>query len=167
MRRLASVTASGALLASLISLVACGSSSAGNAGGAPETPTGSNDAGTVNDAAILVDGGSVEIAQSSVQRDPPSSIPASALSAAVTANNAFAVDLYGRVLAGASSGNLLTSPVSASLALTMAYAGAKGTTATQMATALHLGAGASSIFDGQNALSAALASRAAAALAAD
>ncbi|HEY4012311.1 MAG TPA: serpin family protein [Polyangiaceae bacterium] len=103
-----------------------------------------------------------------VQRDPAASIPSSALSLAVTANNAFAVDLYSRVLGSAPDGNLLTSPLSASLALTMAYAGAAGDTATQMATALHVPAGSgATIFDGQNALDQALGSRAQTALTAD
>ncbi len=100
-----------------------------------------------------------------VQRDDPDSGTAqSALSGTVAANNAFAVDLYSHLLsqwADAGPANTLTSPISASLALTMTYAGAVGPTATGMATALHFGAAASSIFDGQNALSAALAARAA------
>jgi serpin B len=49
----------------------------------------------------------------------------------------------------------------------MAYAGAEGQTATEMAAALQLPADATSGFAGQNALSQALASRAAAALASD
>ena len=92
-----------------------------------------------------------------------------ALPVAVGANNAFAVDLFSNLLSQRSNTgatNLLTSPISASLALTMAYAGAVGSTATGMATALHLGSAAGSIFDGQNALSAAIASRASAALSA-
>ncbi|HEX4474134.1 MAG TPA: serpin family protein, partial [Polyangiaceae bacterium] len=113
------------------------------------------------------DGGAVARAESTLGRDPAASIPATSLAGAVAANNAFAVDLFAQVRKTAPAGNLLTSPISASLALTMAYAGAAGETATQMATALHYGAAASSIFDGQNALSAALASRAAAALAVD
>ena len=88
---------------------------------------------------------------------------------AVSANNAFAADLYTRL--GAQSAdqnqNFLTSPLSASLALTMTYAGAQGETATQMATALHLGSGAATIFSGQNALSQALAQRGMQALTAD
>ena len=103
-----------------------------------------------------------------VQRDPAASIPSSALALAVATNNAFAVDLYARVRGSAADGNLLTSPLSASLALTMTYAGAAGETATQMATALHIPAGSgSTIFDGQNALDQALASRAQTALTAD
>ncbi len=108
------------------------------------------------------------IDQASTPRKEASAIPASALQAAVTANNAFALDLYGRLRTDPTLGaNLLSSPVSASLALTMTYGAARGTTATQMASALHLGSAAGSIFDGQNALSQALASRAAAALASD
>lgn len=113
------------------------------------------------------DGGAVTRAESTLARDPAASIPATALGGAVTANNAFAVDLFAQVRKTAPAGNLLTSPISASLALTMTYAGAAGETATQMAAALHYGSAASSIFDGQNALSAALDSRAATALTAD
>ena len=117
------------------------------------------------------DGGvpSVPIAASTLARDSASAIPASSLAGAVTANNAFALGLYAQLAAtpNASTSNLLSSPISASLALTMTYAGAKGTTATQMASALQMGGAASTIFDGQNALSQALASRAGAALAGD
>ncbi len=90
------------------------------------------------------------------------------MAGAVSANNAFAVDLYDQLRAGPNATtNLLTSPLSASLALTMTYAGAEGSTQTQMASALHVGPEASGVFAGQNALSQALASRAAAALSAD
>jgi serpin B len=107
------------------------------------------------------------ITQASVSRDDPASIGPAALGAAVTANNAFAFDLFAHVRAAQTSpGNLWTSPVSASLALTMTYAGAKGQTATEMAGALHLDPSVGNVFDGQNALSGALESRAAAALAA-
>jgi serpin B len=106
------------------------------------------------------------LTQSSVARVPAESIPTATLDAAVTANNAFALDLYKQVIADPTvgAGNVVTSPVSGSLALTMAYAGAKNETATQMASVLHIPA-TPSIFDGQNALSQALASRAPAALA--
>jgi serpin B len=100
------------------------------------------------------------IVQSKLDRTPASAVPMEALSDAVTANNSFAVDLYEHVLEDPSSaraGNLLTSPISASLALTMTYAGAREQTATEMAQALHLDASAGdAIFAGQNALSAAL-----------
>jgi serpin B len=94
-------------------------------------------------------------------------VPQASLTAAAAANNAFAVDLYAHVVAGATAHNVMTSPVSASLALTMAYAGAAGQTASEMAGALHLDtAGGATPFDGQSALSEALAGRAAEALAA-
>ncbi len=50
-------------------------------------------------------------------------------------NNAFAVDLYGRLRT--QPGNLFFSPASISTAFAMAYAGAHGQTATQMATVFH------------------------------
>lgn len=106
------------------------------------------------------------IAQASLPRTAPGAISADSLSVAVTANNALASDLYAHVLVNAPPGNLLTSPISASLALTMAYAGAVGSTATEMAQALHFDPSiGSAIFDGQNALSQALSARGASALA--
>ena len=94
------------------------------------------------------------------------SVPATALAAAVSANNAFAVALFAQVRPSSAKSNLLTSPISAELALTMAYAGATDQTRAEMATALSFGATpAASIFDGQNALSQALLKRGPAALA--
>ena len=66
---------------------------------------------------------------------PPDRTPAAA---AVVASNAFGFDLYARLKA--SQKNLICSPVSASIALTMAAAGARGETRREMAGALHLGA---------------------------
>jgi len=131
----------------LLALVACGGSASSST--SPTNPT------------------SVPVAKSSLPRDAASSISPASLAGAVTANNAFALDLYSRLRTTPSPSNILTSPISASLALTMTYAGAQGETASQMATALHYGSATSTIFDGQNALSQALASRAATALAAD
>jgi serpin B len=120
--------------------------------------SGSSHPGSGNPSPPAVD-------QLSIPRDSADSLPAGAVEGAATANNAFAFDLYAHVLASqATPGNTLTSPISASLALTMTYAGAQGQTATEMATALHYGAAAGAIFDGQNGLSQALASRAASAL---
>jgi serine protease inhibitor len=53
----------------------------------------------------------------------------------VRANNAFAIDLYERL--AAPPGNFVFSPFSIDEALTMAYAGARGNTAAQMARVLH------------------------------
>jgi serpin B len=102
-------------------------------------------------------------AKVNVARVDAASVPSAALPAAVAANNAFAADLYTRLVAAAASQNLITSPVSASIALGMAYAGASGTTASQMAAALHF-ADATLIADGQNALGQALAQRGPAAM---
>ncbi len=118
-------------------------------------------------ATITVNGQSVSIDRSQKPRNKAASVSSADVSGAVNANNAFAVDLYAQLRAKSASDNLLTSPISASLALTMTYAGAQGTTATQMATAMHYGSAASTIFEGQNALSQALDARGPAALAAD
>ncbi len=105
------------------------------------------------------------VVQSNIARVSASAVTESDLSAAVAANNAFAVGLYAHALEREPAKNLLTSPLSATLALTMTYAGAQGTTKSEMASALHFPAGAgNSIFAGQNALSQALNGRAAAAL---
>jgi serpin B len=125
--------------------------SAADGGTGPGTDAGTN---PLFDAGVTLD-------ESTLGRSAPS---AAALGNAVTSNNAFAFELYGQVAPTADGGNLLTSPVSASLALTMTYAGAQGTTASQMAQVLQLDGDGGSPFDAQNALSQALAGRAAAAL---
>lgn len=57
----------------------------------------------------------------------------------IEANNAFAWDLFSAIeQAHATEGNTFISPVSASLALQMLLQGARGDTATQLQTALHL-----------------------------
>jgi serpin B len=58
----------------------------------------------------------------------------------VEANTGFALDLHQRVKGHDASGNVCYSPYSVSAALAMTYAGARGTTATQMAHALHFDA---------------------------
>ena len=55
--------------------------------------------------------------------------------AATQGNNAFAIDLYAQLRT--EPGNLFFSPESISTAFAMAYAGARGQTATQMASVLH------------------------------
>jgi serpin B len=142
------------LLTLSIPLVACSVACGGGSSGGGSSGSGDQ---------------AVATARAPVARIPASSVSAADLAGAVTANNAFAVDLYAHQRAAATKpGNLLTSPLSASLALTMTYAGAQGSTATGMAQALHLGSStASTIFAGQNALDQALASRAATALAGD
>jgi serpin B len=146
----------------LCSVAGCEASTSGG-GNPPGNPGPTNPTGPSNPESPG------PVAQSTLARTAASTIPQASLESAVSANNTFAVGLYGQALAATSSSgsNFLTSPVSASLALTMTYAGAVGTTATQMASTLGFGSSTSTIFDGQNALSQALNGRAAAALAAD
>jgi len=166
---LARSTSSAFALAFAGSLAGCGGTSASKTS---EDPVTHSDGGTTTSDGgggdtVTVNGQSVPVAHSAHARSASSTVSSATLAGAVTANNGFAVDLYSQVRGASATQNLLTSPISASIALTMTYAGASGTTASQMATALHYGSAASTIFEGQNALSQALASRGAAALAAD
>lgn len=73
--------------------------------------------------------------RSSVDRERSPDVSAADFDALVAGNTEFAVDLY-RAVHG-QPGNLFMSPHSISIALAMTYAGANGTTATQMADTLH------------------------------
>ncbi len=112
---------------------------------------------------------STPIAASALSRNTsPNVAPADA--AQLAADNAdFAVDLYKTL--GKSSGftgqNLFFSPHSISIALAMTYAGARGTTATEMASALHFTLPQEKLHNAFNALDLALASRGQDAKAAD
>ena len=75
------------------------------------------------------------VTRSSITRDNSPEVDASNVSALVRGNTAFAFDLYQAV--NDSEGNLFFSPYSISLALAMAYAGARGDTERQMADTLH------------------------------
>ena len=79
------------------------------------------------------------------------------LSALVDGNNKFAVGLYQMLKSG--EGNLFYSPYSISMALAMTYAGAKGTTAQQMADTLHFTLPQDSLHTTFNGLDQQLASR--------
>ena len=68
-------------------------------------------------------------------QDGPMPTPKEDLAALVQGNNQFAFDLYGRLRK--KPGNLIFSPYSISNALTLAYAGARGETAREMAKTLH------------------------------
>lgn len=68
------------------------------------------------------------------QKARPPADPDAVLVAA--ANTRFALDLYQRL--SAQAGNILFAPYSLSVVLSMAYVGARGETAAQMAQVLHL-----------------------------
>ncbi|MBI5533896.1 MAG: serpin family protein [Deltaproteobacteria bacterium] len=80
-------------------------------------------------------GMSVKSAKSSLARDLNPSVSASDFQALLDGNAAFALDLYARLRS--EPGNLMISPYSASIALAMTWAGARGTTEAQMASAMH------------------------------
>lgn len=73
-----------------------------------------------------------------------------ALDTVVRANNAFTFDLYRKL--AAKDGNLFFSPFSVSTAFAMAWAGARGRTAGEMADVLHFSAPDGEIHDGFDAL---------------
>jgi serpin B len=76
-----------------------------------------------------------KILQSKLARIGSPSVPEEDLIQLAQGNNAFAIALYQKMRGG--DGNLFFSPYSISLALAMAYAGARGDTEKQMAEALH------------------------------
>ena len=75
---------------------------------------------------------------------------------AADAINAFGLELYARI--AMEPGNIMISPASIAIALTMARAGARGATADEMNTVLR-GLGSEELADAANALDAALAAR--------
>jgi serpin B len=84
-------------------------------------------------------GGEPPVAKSALARDTAPEVPPSDADTLRTDNTAFAADLYQALAATSDSRgqNLFFSPYSISTALAMTYGGARGATATQMATALH------------------------------
>ena len=78
----------------------------------------------------------IAYAQSNAPRITTPSVSAEDQAQLTAGNQAFALDLY-RYLADRADGNLFLSPHSISVALAMTYAGARGTTETEMAQTLH------------------------------
>lgn len=94
---------------------------------------------------------------SAVNRVEASSVPDADLRATVAGNTAFALDLYQELRR--QGGNLFYSPFGISQALAMTWAGARGDTAAQMATALHFTLPGEQLHPAFDALGRALASR--------
>lgn len=115
----------------------------------PEPPEPSGECGDANTPGCLVASGKGRIV------DP--SVPAADLTAAVSGNTAFALDLYQQLRT--TKGNLFYSPFSISEALAMTYAGARGDTETQMAKALRFDLPQAQLHPAFNAIDLALASR--------
>lgn len=92
------------------------------------------------------------------QRITSPSVTQAQIDAAVEANNAFAVNLYGTLRS--EPGNLFYSPFSITQALAMTWAGARGDTEAQMASALGITLPQSEEHAALNAIDLALASRA-------
>lgn len=106
-----------------------------------------------------------EVAGSSKER-LTTAAPAADLAQAVAGNTDFALDLY-RVLTAGKQENLFISPQSITLALSMTYAGAAGTTATAFESTLHQGLPAGQFHRAMNDLDRQLVSRGQGARAAD
>ena len=104
---------------SLLLLQACGGGGSSGATSTPVTPS--------------------SLAVSSLPRDTAPSVPASDTAALVAGNTAFATDLYAtlRNQSSFTGKNLFFSPYSISEALAMTYAGARGTTASELQGTLH------------------------------
>lgn len=87
--------------------------------------------------AILISacGSSADIAKSKLRRETRPQASDANLTTLVSGNNTFALDLYGSLRTN--EGNLIISPYSVSIALAMTYAGARGDTASQIASTLH------------------------------
>jgi serpin B len=82
--------------------------------------------------------GHITEARSSAARNPIAATTDEQLAELVTADRAFAFDLY-RAIGASETGNLFISPYSISTALSMVLAGARGETAAELASALHAG----------------------------
>jgi len=99
----------------------------------------------------------IEPAKSSVIRVTNPQVSAADTTTLASDNAAFALDAYHKLIA--TNGNLVFSPASISIALAMTYAGAAGTTATEMAAAMHYTLPPERLHPAFDALDLALASR--------
>ena len=101
------------------------------------------------------EGEAVVFAQSEIARDTQPAVIPEDLQALSAANAAFAFNFYKQIKD--KPGNLVFSPLSLSLALSMTMAGAQGTTLSEMQQALAVGDLGDAVHPGMNALLQALA----------
>jgi serpin B len=87
------------------------------------------------EAIVTTTDGAVIIKFYNCGRDSQPNVAQGEMAALVNGNTAFAIDLYKKV--ANDTGNIFFSPYSVSIALAMTWGGAKGETATDMASALH------------------------------
>lgn len=80
-------------------------------------------------------GPGLDIAKSNLWRETKPQVSGADLTTLVSGNNTFALDLYG--LLRANDGNLVVSPYSVSAVFAMAYRGARGETASQLASTFY------------------------------
>jgi serpin B len=97
-----------------------------------EVPDAAAPDGAAPDATTM----GAQFLRSEQAREETPAVPPADQQALADGNTAFAFDLY-RELRGAKDGNLFCSPLSISVALAMTWAGARGDTADELATALH------------------------------
>jgi len=101
----------------------------------------------------------VRLVQSQKGRSAPAAPGGEDEKKVVQGQTRFALDLYRVIRSSPGKENLFASPYSISLALAMTYAGARGTTAAEMASALHFDLPQEQLHPAYNALDADIASR--------
>ena len=118
------------------------------------------DVSAASDAVVIsgdASGPDLATALSSLQRIVDPQVPAADSTTLASDNAAFAFDAYKQLIA--TNTNLVFSPASISIALAMTYAGAAGTTASEMAKALHFSLPPAQLHPAFNALDQTLVSR--------
>jgi serpin B len=100
------------------------------------------------------------VVKSALSRDTSPQVAPADLQKLAQGNTTFALDMYHAISAGNESDDVFYSPYSVSIALAMTYAGAAGSTATQMAGALDFQLPQASLHPAFDALDLQLASRA-------
>jgi serpin B len=146
---------SGLVIGLLLLLASCGT-------GDPPDPSTTTSTGEQGDPTTTTGSSTVEdgvlLASSDLSRVSPSAPRTNVLSAS-TAVGALGDDLYSVLAKDAAGGNLVVSPSSIVTALAMAYAGAVGPTADEMAEVLHFELTGDDLHQAFNALNSLLESR--------